>query len=66
VLKRLAAAVEPDGYLALGAAETVVGLTDAFKPMPERRGFYVPNWLVPHSAKPLDNVLTFGQRVAAR
>jgi len=24
----------------LGAAETVVGLTDTFKPYPERRGLY--------------------------
>jgi len=43
VLKRLGQVIEPDGFLALGAAETVVGLTDAFKPMIDRRGFYVPN-----------------------
>ena len=29
--------------LALGAAESVVGITDAFKPYPERRGLYRPN-----------------------
>jgi chemotaxis protein methyltransferase CheR len=29
--------------LALGAAESVVGMTDAFKPYPERRGLYRPN-----------------------
>mgnify|MGYP007068120405 CR=1 FL=1 len=28
------------GYLVLGAAETVVGLTEAFKPMQDRRGLY--------------------------
>jgi chemotaxis protein methyltransferase CheR len=39
---RLAKATEPDGFLVLGAAETVVGLTDAFKPHPERRGLYRP------------------------
>jgi chemotaxis protein methyltransferase CheR len=27
----------------LGAAETVVGLTDRFKPVKDRRGLYVPN-----------------------
>jgi chemotaxis protein methyltransferase CheR len=43
VLNRLARVVEPDGYLVLGAAETVVGLTDAFKLMPDKRGLYVPN-----------------------
>ncbi len=43
VLERLARAVERDGFLALGAAETVVGLTDVFKPHPERRGIYLPS-----------------------
>jgi len=42
VFDRLARIVEPDGVLVLGAAETVVGLTDAFKPLPERRGLYRP------------------------
>ena len=43
VLDRLVRQIERDGYLVLGAAETVVGLTDQFKPYPERRGLYVPN-----------------------
>jgi len=43
VLDRMARATERDGYLVLGAAETVVGLTDSFKPVPERRGLYSPN-----------------------
>jgi chemotaxis protein methyltransferase CheR len=43
IFNRLAKVTEPDGFLALGAAETVVGLTDAFKPFPERRGLYRPN-----------------------
>jgi len=29
--------------LMLGAAETVVGVTDTFKPCPDRRGLYRPN-----------------------
>jgi chemotaxis protein methyltransferase CheR len=43
VLNRIARQIPDDGFLALGAAETVVGLTDAFKPMTDRRGLYVPN-----------------------
>ena len=27
----------------LGAAETVVGLTDSFRPLPDQRGLYVVN-----------------------
>ena len=43
VLDRVARITEPDGYLMLGAAETVVGLTESFRPLPEHRGLYVPN-----------------------
>lgn len=43
IFERLAKAIEPDGFLMLGAAETVVGITDAFKPCAERRGLYQPN-----------------------
>jgi chemotaxis protein methyltransferase CheR len=43
VFIRLAKTTEPDGFLVLGAAETVVGLTNAFKPLPERRGVYQPS-----------------------
>jgi chemotaxis protein methyltransferase CheR len=43
IFGRLAKATEPDGFLVLGAAETVVGLTDVFKPYPDRRGLYRPN-----------------------
>ena len=42
VLDRVARIMEHDGYLVLGAAETVVGLTDSFKPLLDRRGIYVP------------------------
>ena len=43
IFNRLAKTTEQDGFLVLGAAETVVGLTDAFKPFPERRGLYRHN-----------------------
>ena len=43
IFNRLARITEPDGFLVLGAAETVVGLTNVFKPFPERRGVYRPN-----------------------
>jgi chemotaxis protein methyltransferase CheR len=43
IFDRLARMLEADGVLALGAAESVVGITDAFKPYPDRRGLYRPN-----------------------
>ncbi|MBB1094181.1 CheR family methyltransferase [Rhodopseudomonas pseudopalustris] len=43
IFNRLMKAQEPDGYLFLGAAETVVGLTDSYKVCPKRRGVYLPN-----------------------
>lgn len=50
IFERLARVVEPDGFLVLGAAESVVGISDAFKPHPERRGLYRPN--ATRAAKP--------------
>jgi chemotaxis protein methyltransferase CheR len=43
IFNRLARQIEGDGFLVLGAAETVVGLTDTFRPIAERRGLYKPN-----------------------
>ena len=43
IFGRLAKTMEADGFLALGAAETVVGLTDVFKPFPDKRGIYRPS-----------------------
>jgi chemotaxis protein methyltransferase CheR len=43
IFARLAKMLEPDGVLALGAAESVVGITNVFKPYPDRRGLYQPN-----------------------
>lgn len=42
VLDRLARVVPQDGFLILGAAETTVGLTQAFKSVPDKRGLYAP------------------------
>jgi chemotaxis protein methyltransferase CheR len=42
-LHRIAKLMPPDGYLVLGAAETVVGLTERFKPLIDRRGLYALN-----------------------
>lgn len=43
ILNRVRKQMPDDGFLVLGAAETVVGLTDAFKPMPDKRGLYGVN-----------------------
>jgi chemotaxis protein methyltransferase CheR len=40
VLARLAAQLAPGGALLLGAAETVIGLTDRLSPNPKQRGLY--------------------------
>jgi chemotaxis protein methyltransferase CheR len=42
IFARLARATEPDGCLFLGAAETVIGLTDSYRVCPKRRGVYLP------------------------
>ena len=43
IFERMAKVIEPDGMLMLGAAESVVGITNAFRPYPDRRGLYQPN-----------------------
>jgi chemotaxis protein methyltransferase CheR len=50
IFERLAKMVEPDGFMVLGAAESVVGISDAFKPHPDRRGLYRPDAI--RTAKP--------------
>jgi chemotaxis protein methyltransferase CheR len=49
LLDRLSRVVARDGYLVLGAAETVVGLTDSFKTVGDKHGLYAPN---PRPLKP--------------
>ncbi|KRQ11444.1 MULTISPECIES: CheR family methyltransferase [Bradyrhizobium] len=64
IFNRLARQIEPDGFLVLGAAETVVGLTDTFRPLADRRGLYRPNDPRTAAAKPaVDGVAA--PRVAA-
>ena len=53
VLNRMMKANEADGYLFLGAAETVVGLTDAYRPCQQRRGVYLPKVASPSLAPSL-------------
>ncbi|WP_426435992.1 CheR family methyltransferase [Bradyrhizobium genosp. P] len=43
IFAKIGRMLEPDGVLALGAAESVVGITSAFKPYQDRRGLYQPN-----------------------
>jgi chemotaxis protein methyltransferase CheR len=52
VLDRIARVTDRNGYLVLGAAETVVGLTESFKPSADRRGLYMPNPALAKAAAP--------------
>jgi chemotaxis protein methyltransferase CheR len=52
VLNRLSRVMMSDGYLVLGAAETVVGLVDSFKVVADNRGLYAPNIRRPLTAAP--------------
>ena len=61
VFNRLAKVIEPDGFLVLGAAETVVGLSAGFNPYPERRGLYHPS---PKTASPSIVPMMTGARLA--
>jgi len=65
VLNRMMKVNEPDGYLFLGAAETVVGLTDAYRPCQQRRGVYLPKVASP-SIAPAMGAGGFRATMAAR
>jgi len=43
VLENIAANMADDGFLFLGAAETLIGITDAFQAAPGKRGLYARN-----------------------
>ncbi len=42
VLERVSRILAPDGFLYLGGAETVIGITDKFQSLAEQRGIYTP------------------------
>jgi chemotaxis protein methyltransferase CheR len=62
VLERTARILERDGYLVLGAAETVVGLTERFRPFGEKRGLYGPNTAAMKPAMPMPRMAATGLR----
>jgi chemotaxis protein methyltransferase CheR len=67
LLNRLSQMIAADGYLVLGAAETVIGLTDSFKVAPDLRSLYTPNRCaaMPHAAgggKPLARLAAVSRR----
>lgn len=43
ILGKMDKQLEKDGFLLLGGAETVLGITDKFTPMPDKRGLYIKN-----------------------
>ena len=40
VLDKMSQQIEKDGFLFLGGAETVIGITESFVPVPDKRGLY--------------------------
>ncbi len=66
IFRRLARCLEPDGALILGAAETVIGLTDAFEPHPQRRGLYRPTVRAPSLAPTLKQMGTGSTTLSTR
>jgi chemotaxis protein methyltransferase CheR len=52
VLNRLARVTAGDGFLVLGAAESVVGLTTSFKVVGDKHGLYAPNQSAPKPSAP--------------
>jgi chemotaxis protein methyltransferase CheR len=64
VFERLAKSLEPDGMLMLGAAESVVGITEAFRPYPDKRGLYQLN--PGRGARPAVATMAPGLKAVAR
>ena len=63
IFERMAKGLEADGTLLLGAAESVVGLTDAFRPIAERRGLYQLN--PARSGRPMGGLMPQPLKIAA-
>jgi len=63
IFERMAKGVEADGTLLLGAAESVVGITDAFRPVPDRRGLYQLN--PARSGRPMGGLMPQPLKIAA-
>jgi len=63
IFERMAKLLEADGTLLLGAAESVVGITDAFRPLSDRRGLYQLNSA--RSGRPMGGLMPQPLKVAA-
>jgi chemotaxis protein methyltransferase CheR len=63
IFERMAKVLEVDGTLLLGAAESVVGITDAFRPIADRRGLYQLN--PTRSGRPMGGLMPPSLKVAA-
>ncbi len=59
VLNNMSKQIEKDGFLFLGGAETVLGITDSFKPIPGKRGLYAVD-----GSEHLENLQTNTQALA--
>lgn len=63
IFERMAKVLEADGTMLLGAAESVVGITDAFRPIADRRGLYQLNPV--RSGRPMGGLMPQPMKVAA-
>lgn len=58
VLERISKQLANDGFLVLGAAETVVGITDALVPSPDARGVYLKRQTAADECQELRNLVS--------
>jgi chemotaxis protein methyltransferase CheR len=63
IFERMGKGLEADGTLLLGAAESVVGITDAFRPVADRRGLYQLN--PARSGRPMGGLMPQPLKIAA-